>query len=375
MFTDYWTVDRDCNLYPNFIKALEVYHHYDRLPDALQNLSATVSSEITSLLRPREYVEAYTSLVRCVGSIIETSYRHQDILNQNTLELDTAIRQTLLTVDHQLASQVAQEGDSLAVCLARLRTELNTAMESLRMDGLEAMLPQLTTPAPDAHDPAATSDEVGPLNRLRDAPKLISTALQLVHEGTRYAALAIMHDHGLEWFNPESDQISTNFKDAQLMSSLKICLDDLENFELVSGIFARLAGHPIWRAEMQAQRTLEAYDKKALEVLNKKPTFRRLEVFLDLWIACREHSECRPFVERCSESPVMLAVIGGIRQVVERDTKLQPVPYVPASLREYALNMIETQGSSESPVEELKSAYEELRRSSTSSWWSSAGGW
>lgn len=270
------------------------------------------------------------------------------MLNENTLELDAALRQTIQTVEHQRGSVDATKDEPLDQSLGTLLSELQAAMTCLRRNGLEAILfplDNLTTSTVDY----ATLDETY-LSLLQDSPWIISDALNHHREGTRYAALALVHDDESRWFSP--DENHQQFAKADLVASLVACLNNPENFELVSGILSKLLALDGWRQEIENQMLAE-YQKAAFLVLRKAPTMRRLEVYLQMWQTCRSHPGCE------------LEIIGTMRGVTqglkELGKRAHTVPYIPSSVSADIGRMQLAKGPSKEMVADLEASFHSLQ--------------
>lgn len=106
----------DTNIYQNFVRALEVYHHYWKI-SGFSNVDHAKDAESTARFKPfvnvQHYVETYKLLIQATRLIIQMGSRSNEALNENTLELDAALRQTVQTVEHQMVSPQAEKDKNL----------------------------------------------------------------------------------------------------------------------------------------------------------------------------------------------------------------------------------------------------------------------
>lgn len=296
----------------------------------------------------------YRLLIQSTRALIQTCSRSSDILNDNTLELDTALRQTVLTVEHQKDSESrAASEEGVAEALNDLLSQLQMAMKGLRRNGLEAILFPQDYSTTVVADPAAADEKyVALLQTSPWLPSIISKALTDLRESTRYAALTILHDD-------ESNRLLTTenqnqFKEAGLMESLTACLMDAENFELVSGILSKLVDIENWRQEIQAKNTIAAYEKAASMVMSSNAaTLRRLEVYLKMWKACRGHSDCA-----LNTAMTVFRATQGLKTVAK---EVHTVPYIPPSLEGHIEELRKARGYSERAAVMLGTSFEEMQ--------------
>ena len=327
------------------------------------------------------YVEIYTALLSAARSIIDMGSQYQETLNEYTLELDGALRQMHLTVIYQLKTAIEPQ---MAQALRQLEDEILLTMKSLRRDGVDAMLPKMDVavdadPVADGERAITSLDEdhsIGLLTQHATLPTVIVKSLSNPREGTRYAALAIIHDHISAWFRAEEVQdVHHRFKEAQLVFGLSTCLADGENFELLSGILAQLLSITMWRDEIVGCFLLSRYHAKALDLLkSQQPSFRRLEVYLNVWRSASRFLDCATFTSECESDEAIVVVLNCMIRLggTEHPFIGQPQPYIPDAMAQYVGTIHTRRGENDVYVKRLRSAFQSLIVLTSNTWWNLA---
>lgn len=359
-------------IYENIVKALSMFDHYRRLSKAVSAPTSPVDPDFSSLVDSNAVAELYLVFVREVRNIIETGSQYLESLDKSTLELDSALRGMLLMIDSNQESALGLSGpDQRRDALQDLRAEITLTMKSLRRDGVEAIIPKdptfvETDVAESGH--LIQLDEDHSVSRLRESPGLQLALIRAVlnkREGTRYAALSILHDYALSWF--DNDENHNHFQRITLVNSFDECLADREtgpeNFELVCGIVAQLVSLDAWRRNIVGVY-LDKFHERAKELLLQGPSLRRLEVYLDVWKACRQYSDCAAFVAACETDDALSLVADCLKNTTSR-----PPPYIPQSVAEF-VNVIQN-GHDENhlPAHNLCRAFGTLERAKDHLWW------
>ncbi|KAG8912868.1 hypothetical protein FRC00_003586 [Tulasnella sp. 408] len=327
-------------IYENIVEALNMFSHYRRLSKAVSSPASPVDSDFASLVDSNAVAELYLVFVREARSIIDAGSQYLDALDKSTLELDSALRGMLLTIDNQDSVLPLSGQDQRRDVLQELRAEIALTMKSLRRDGVEAIIPK---------DPTFLALIRAVLNK---------------REGTRYAALSILHDYGLSWF--DNDENHNPFQRRTLVNSFDECLADKEtgpeNFELVCGIVAQLVTLDPWRRNI-VEVYLDKFHERAKELLVQGPSLRRIEVYLDVWKACRQYPDCAAFVAAC-ETDEVLSLITDCLHI----TTTQPPPYIPQSVVDFVNVIQHGRDEDHLPAQNLRRALGTLERAKDHTW-------
>ncbi|KAG8897584.1 hypothetical protein FRB99_008056, partial [Tulasnella sp. 403] len=338
-----YTSDR--NLYRNLVQALNMYHYYQLLQSALQSVKIQAQSDYSPLLRPEQYAELYTQLLRAFRTLINTGAYHHEVLTVHMLELDGALRQLRLTVSRQ--TEGSQHENDERSPFDALEEAIGQTMDCLRKDAMEVMFPRATSG--DAHPirgggsiaPAFTSEYL--TSRLRNSPTLpdaVVKALKKEHEGSRYAALAMIHDYAPEWFTDDKTDLHERFTQAGLVPTLRACMTNEENLPLVSGIIVQLMDSSLWARELIRSDLLRAFLGRGTEVLHvsqprrgernprrHRSPFRVLEYILDVWRVCNAHPDCESLANEWRRPEVRQRLIRYIHSFSQlRDNEIRPLP-------------------------------------------------
>lgn len=359
----------DEKIYEYIVKALSMFSHYRRLSKDVVAPTSPVDSEFASLVDSNAVAELYLVFVRQARSIINAGSQDLDSLDKSTLELDSVLRGMLLTIEYQDSAPGFPGQDQRRDPLQELRLEIVPTMRSLRRDGVEAIVPKdptfVETDAAEGSHPNQM-DEDHSVARLRESPGLQLALIRAVlnkREGTRYAALSILHDYGLSWF--DNDEHHNPFQRRTLVNSFDECLADKEtgpeNFELVCGILAQLVTLDPWRRNI-VESYLDRFHERAKELLIQGSSLRRWEVYLDVWKACRQYPDCAAFVTACETDEVLFHITGCLY-----NTTIPP--YIPQSVVEFVNAIYHGRGEDNPPAQELLRAFGTLERAKDDTWW------
>ncbi|KAG8934122.1 hypothetical protein FRC01_005021 [Tulasnella sp. 417] len=365
----------DEKIYENIVKALSMFSHYRRLSKAVSSPASPVDSDFALLVDSNAVAELYLVFVRNARSIIDAGSQYLDSLDKSTLELDSALRGMLLTIGNQDSAVGLSGQDQRRDALQDLRSEILLTMKSLRRDGVEAIIPKdptfVETDAAEGSHPIQM-DEDHSVARLRESPGLQLALIRAVlnkREGTRYAALSILHDYGLSWFDNDEDH--NPFQRRTLVNSFDECLADKEtgpeNFELVCGIVAQLVTLDPWRRNI-VEVYLDKFHERAKELLAQGPSLRRLEVYLDVWKACRQYPDCATFVAACETDEVLSL----ITVCLHNTTTHQLPPYIPQSVMDFVNVIHRDRDEDHLPAQNLRRAFGSLEQAKDHTWWNLA---
>ncbi|KAG9019358.1 hypothetical protein FRB90_003462 [Tulasnella sp. 427] len=359
----------ESKIYENIVKAFTMFDRYRRLSRAIATSPAF--AQFASVIDSNAILELYLAFVRGARSIIDAGSQALESLDKSTLELDSSLRGILLTIDNQDPILAPPTPDGRRDVLQTLRSEIVLTMKSLRRDGVEAIIPKdptfIESDLVEGVHPIEMDEDYS-VTRLRDSPGLQLALIRAVlnkREGTRYAALSILHDYALSWF--DNDENHNSFHRSTLVNSFDECLSDKEtgpeNFELVCGIVAQLVGLDPWRRNI-VDVYLDKFQDRAQELLAQGPSLRRLEVYLDVWKSCRKHSDCASFVATCETDEVLSLILDCLDKAAA-----QPPPYIPQSVTEFVEIVHKARDEDHQQASNLHRALGRLERARNHTWW------
>ncbi|KAG8894711.1 hypothetical protein FRB99_001041 [Tulasnella sp. 403] len=333
-----YTLDK--NLYKNVVQALNMYHYYQRLQSAPQPTKIQAQSDYSPFLRPEQYAELYTELLRAFMALIDSGAYHHE------------------TEGSQYENDERGPFDDLEDAIGQ-------TMGWIRKDAIEAMFPRATDGdadlIQDGGSLAPTLTEEYLTSRLRNSPTLsdaVVKALKKEHEGSRYAALAMIHDYARKWFTDDKTDLHERFTQAGLVPTLRACMTNEENLPLVSGIIVQLMDSSLWAREVTRSQLLNTFLDHGRDVIQR---------FIDNQHRRRRGEEdtrgpCSPF-----------RVLEYILDVWKRVTLTQTAKLLPkngVSLKlDSALSDINTRNIDDESATDLNDAYTKLLRDANAAWW------
>ncbi|KAG9050570.1 hypothetical protein FS837_004427 [Tulasnella sp. UAMH 9824] len=293
----------DDNLYPNIIGALNVFHYYQRLVSAFHGHSYSQTHPHDhghhkkdtpgELLAPAVWYSTYISLIRTARAVIDCGSRHQETLTKFSFKLDAALRRVDVVVAGLLETA---DGDKESDLLNKLRKEIEQLLQSIRIDGQQAMVKNPTPRSAAsstssllealADNPHNLDDEgiyvVAPINLGQ-----IADAMEKPEEDIRFAALSLCLDH----LPDEGEYLSPNGSSGidlnELTGPLSSYVNTDDSHPLLSMVLCRLIPKGSWRRGTGSLALVKAFQSKTRALLSKRSTFALLEASLNVWNECK----------------------------------------------------------------------------------------
>ncbi|KIO15747.1 hypothetical protein M407DRAFT_235891 [Tulasnella calospora MUT 4182] len=292
----------DDNLYPNIIRALDVFHYYQRLVSAFHGHSYSQDhphdhghhsgkkDTPSELLAPSVWYSTYISLLRTARAVIDCGSRHQETLTKFCFKLDAALRRVNVVVAELLKSTAG--GDKESDLLYKLQKEIEQLLQSIRIDGQQAMIKNPTPRSASTSTSSLLEGVVGNPHNLDDegiyvvAPitlDQIADAMEKPEEDVRFAALSLCLDQlpdGSVYLSPD---YLPDFNLTELTAPLLSYVNTDDSHPLLSMVLGRLIHSRLWRKEPKSVALVKAFHSKTQALLSKRPTFALLEASLNVW--------------------------------------------------------------------------------------------
>ncbi|KIO25748.1 hypothetical protein M407DRAFT_24907 [Tulasnella calospora MUT 4182] len=296
----------DDNLYPNIIRALDVFHYYQRLVSAFHGHSYSQDhphdhghhsgkkDTPSELLAPSVWYSTYISLIRTARAVIDCGSRHQETLTKFCFGLDAALRRVDVVVAELLKSTM--DGDKESDLLYKLQKEIEQLLQSIRIDGQQAMIKNPTPRSASTSTSSLLEGLVDNPHNLNDEGiyvvtpidlEQIADAMEKPEEDVRFAALSLCLDQLPDESVYLTPDYPPKFNLSELTAPLLSYVNTDDSHPLLSMVLGRLIRKSLWRQELKSVDLVKAFQLKTQALLSQRPTFALLEASLNVWHECK----------------------------------------------------------------------------------------